>query len=200
MPSKTFYNLDETKKEKLINAAINEFSRVEYEKVSINQIIIHAEIARGSFYMYFTDKEDLMKYLLSEHYKKLVKIMNIAIEKNKGDLECSFSDIYDKLKNYVKKYKNKQFFDNIFIFINNNRTKIKPPELYFIDLFKDKIDYSKYKKDVDIAFNLLLSNLFKFIVMALDNDFKDESRSIYLKTIHIICNGINKEENNDKNI
>ena len=76
MPSKTFYNLDKEKREKLIEAALNEFSRVEYEKVSINQIIMHANIARGSFYMYFTDKEDLMKYLLEEHYKKLLKIIN----------------------------------------------------------------------------------------------------------------------------
>ena len=76
MPSKTFYNLDKEKREKLIEAALHEFSRVEYEKVSINQIIMHANIARGSFYMYFTDKEDLMKYLLEEHYKKLLKIIN----------------------------------------------------------------------------------------------------------------------------
>lgn len=194
MPSKTFYNLDKEKQSKLINAAINEFSRVEYEKVSINQIIIHAGIARGSFYMYFTDKEDLMKYLLSEHYKKLIKIIDIALEMNKGNLESSFIEIYDKLKNYIKKYKNKQFFDNIFIFINNNKAGIRSPDFSFIDIFKEKIDYSLYQEDVNIAFNLLLSNLFKFIVISMDEEYKNESRSIYLKTIHIICNGINKED------
>lgn len=194
MPSKTFYNLDKEKREKLIEAALNEFSRVEYEKVSINQIIMHANIARGSFYMYFTDKEDLMKYLLEEHYKKLLKIINDCLDKNKGDLKHSFIDIYDKLECYVKKLKNKQFFDNVFVFINNYKINLKPPEMYFMDIVKDKIDYSKYKEDVSIAFNLLLNNLFRFIIISMDENFKDDSKDIYLKTIHVICYGIYKEE------
>lgn len=197
MPSKTFYNLDKEKREKLIEAALNEFSRVEYDKVSINQIIMHANIARGSFYMYFTDKEDLMKYLLEEHYKKLLKIINDCLDKNKGDLEHSFIDIYDKLECYVKKLKNKQFFDNVFIFINNNKKSLRPPEMYFMDKIKDKIDYSKYKENISIAFNLLLNNLFRFIIISMDENFKDESKDIYLKTIHVICYGIYKEEKND---
>lgn len=194
MPSKTFYNLDKEKREKLIEAALNEFSRVEYEKVSINQIIMHANIARGSFYMYFTDKEDLMKYLLEEHYKKLLKIINDCLDKNKGDLEHSFIDIYDNLECYVKKLKNKQFFDNVFVFMNNYKINLKPPEMYFMDTVKDKIDYSKYKEDVSIAFSLLLNNLFRFIIISMDENFKDESKDIYLKTIHVICYGIYKEE------
>lgn len=195
MPSQTFYNLDKEKQNKLIDAAINEFSRVEYEKVSINQIIMHAGIARGSFYMYFTDKDDLMKYLLKDHYSKLLKIISKSLDTNNGDLEKSFIDIYDSLVCYVKKYKNKQFFDNIFIFINNNKTELKPPDTYFLDIFKEKIDYPKYKEDeIVIALSLLLHNLFKFIVMSMDDNLKKESKDIYLKTIHIICHGINEEE------
>lgn len=198
MPSQTFYNLDKEKQSRLIEAAINEFSRVEYEKVSINQIIKHAGIARGSFYMYFSDKEDLMKFLLKEHYHKLLKIIDKSLSNNHGDLECSFIDIYDKLTRYIKKYKNKQFFDNIFIFINNNTTELKPPDTYFLDIFKDKIDYSKYQEgEIAIAINLLLHNLFKFLVMSTDKNFKDKSKDIYLKTVHIICHGINEEDKND---
>lgn len=195
MPSQTFYNLDKEKQNKLIEAAINEFSRVEYEKVSINQIIMHAGIARGSFYMYFIDKDDLMRYLLKDHYSKLLKIISKSLDANNGELEKSFIDIYEDLINYVKKYKNKQFFDNIFIFINNNKTELKPPDTYFLDVFKEKINYSKYREDeIVIAISLLLHNLFKFIVMSMDDNLKKESKDIYLKTIHIICHGINEEE------
>ncbi len=195
MPSQTFYNLDKEKQNKLICAAINEFSRVEYEKVSINQIIMHAGIARGSFYMYFSDKEDLMKFLLKEHYNKLLKIISASLENNNGDLEIAFIDIYDELSCYIKKYKNKQFFDNIFVFINNNMHRKKPPDTYFLEIFKDKIDDSKYnKEELAVAISLLLHNLFKFIVMSMDEDSKEKSKEIYLKTIHIICYGINKEE------
>ena len=60
MPSKTFLNLDSGKKSKLLEAAMHEFSnRGLYTEVSINQIIMNAGISRGSFYTYFTDKDDL---------------------------------------------------------------------------------------------------------------------------------------------
>ena len=64
MPSTTFYNLPEEKRERLMAAARAEFLRVPYEDASINRIIREAGIPRGSFYMYFTDKEDLVRYLM----------------------------------------------------------------------------------------------------------------------------------------
>ena len=82
----------------------------------------------------------------------------------------------------------------MFVFINNYKINLKPPEMYFMDTVKDKIDYSKYKENVSIAFNLLLNNLFRFIIISMDENFKDESKDIYLKTIHVICYGIYKEE------
>ena len=39
MPSETFKNLDENKKQRLIKAAIEEFSRVSFSEASINNII-----------------------------------------------------------------------------------------------------------------------------------------------------------------
>ena len=58
MPSSTFLNLPAQKQEKLLEAATREFSQRPYTEASINQIIKDAGIPRGSFYMYFTDKED----------------------------------------------------------------------------------------------------------------------------------------------
>ena len=63
MPSATFYNLPEEKRERLLRAAREEFSRVPYESASVNRIIQSAGIPRGSFYMYFTDKEELFGHL-----------------------------------------------------------------------------------------------------------------------------------------
>ena len=50
MPSATFYNLPEEKRERLLRAAREEFSRVPYESASVNRIIRSAGIPRGSFY------------------------------------------------------------------------------------------------------------------------------------------------------
>lgn len=64
MPTKRFLNLKEEKKQIILEAAAHEFARVPYSSASINQIIKEAGISRGSFYTYFEDKDDLMRYML----------------------------------------------------------------------------------------------------------------------------------------
>ena len=64
MPTDTFFRLPEEKRERILAAAREEFSGVKYGDVSINRIIRAAEIPRGSFYQYFTDKDDLFRYLI----------------------------------------------------------------------------------------------------------------------------------------
>ena len=64
MPTQRFLKLKEEKKQVILDAAVHEFSRVPYSSASINQIIKEADISRGSFYTYFEDKDDLMRYML----------------------------------------------------------------------------------------------------------------------------------------
>lgn len=82
MPKATFINLDEEKKDLVIQSALDEFSSVSYDTASINQICKSAKIPKGSFYQYFNDKLDLYVYLcelgtqkkleaFSEHLKSL---------------------------------------------------------------------------------------------------------------------------------
>ncbi len=59
VPTQTFFHLPKEKQKTLLKAAINEFTQYSFENASINQIIKEASIPRGSFYMYFRDKEDL---------------------------------------------------------------------------------------------------------------------------------------------
>lgn len=85
MPSKTFYNLSQEKQQKIIDASKKEFSNNLYQDVSLNQIIKNSNISRGSFYMYFTDKEDLYFYLLNEYKanfeKVIIKTLMIIMER-----------------------------------------------------------------------------------------------------------------------
>lgn len=64
MPKETFFNLPEEKRAHITNIAIEEFAENEYADVSISRIVARAGIAKGSFYQYFEDKEDLHSYLL----------------------------------------------------------------------------------------------------------------------------------------
>lgn len=62
MPTETFLNLKQPKKDRLMQAITKELSTHTFEHVSIANIIKDAHIPRGSFYQYFTDKTDLYQY------------------------------------------------------------------------------------------------------------------------------------------
>lgn len=64
MPHQTFFNLPEEKRQQILQVALDEFSENDYENVSISRMVARAGIAKGSFYQYFADKEDLYAYLL----------------------------------------------------------------------------------------------------------------------------------------
>lgn len=71
MPSATFFNLPEEKRQRLIDAAWTEMVAVSFDKVSINRIIQNAGISRGSFYQYFSDKLDLLRFLFDQVHQEL---------------------------------------------------------------------------------------------------------------------------------
>lgn len=79
MPTNTFFDLNEEKRERILNAARRVFTRSEYEKASIQDIVSEAGIPRGSFYQYFENKEDLFLYL---HQVNLKKMFSITYQNN----------------------------------------------------------------------------------------------------------------------
>lgn len=86
MPSDTFFRLPEEKRARLIDAAWEEFTAANYADASINKIILKARIPRGSFYQYFTDKEDLFGYLLDQIKEHILKKTYPAIMETEGGL------------------------------------------------------------------------------------------------------------------
>lgn len=64
MPLQTFFNLPEEKQKVLLDYAIEEFAAHDYDSASISRVVTQVGIAKGSFYQYFKDKQDLYQYLL----------------------------------------------------------------------------------------------------------------------------------------
>ncbi len=65
MPKQTFFNLPQEKRETILNAAVEEFAEYGLENASTNRIVKNSGIAKGSFYQYFEDKQDVFTYMLS---------------------------------------------------------------------------------------------------------------------------------------
>ena len=79
MPKKTYFNLSEEKKKKIVKVTYEIFSNIPYEDVHIRDIAKEAGISVGSFYQYFYDKEDLYLYFFTEvelKYTKKLKEIN----------------------------------------------------------------------------------------------------------------------------
>ena len=64
MPKQTFLNLPQEKRETIMNAAIEEFAEYGLENASTNRIVKNSGIAKGSFYQYFEDKQDVFMHML----------------------------------------------------------------------------------------------------------------------------------------
>ena len=67
MPKDNFFKLDQEKRDRIINAAYDEFItyKSNYKKASIKRIVKEADISIGSFYEYFDDKDDLFLFLIN---------------------------------------------------------------------------------------------------------------------------------------
>ncbi|MGB7519822.1 MAG: TetR/AcrR family transcriptional regulator [Spirulinaceae cyanobacterium] len=64
MPTQTFFNLPENKRQTITDNAIAEFATHDYANASITQIVKQSKIAKGSFYQYFENKKELYLYLI----------------------------------------------------------------------------------------------------------------------------------------
>lgn len=76
MPKETFFNIEKSKQKRVLDAAKSVFIKYHYEDVTIDKIVAKAAIAKGSFYQYFDNKEELFTYLffrLGQHKESYLK-------------------------------------------------------------------------------------------------------------------------------
>ena len=97
MCTETFLRLPEEKRRRFLDAAWAEFTAVRFTDVSINQIVRRAGIPRGSFYQYFTDKDDLFAYLMEEVRNHIKEEYRKVLRDNGGDIFQAQLDCFDRM-------------------------------------------------------------------------------------------------------
>ena len=73
MAHKRFGELEETRREGILGAAAAEFTAHGYGGASVNRIIGHAGISKGSLYYYFEDKEDLFATVMEQAMTRMME-------------------------------------------------------------------------------------------------------------------------------
>lgn len=160
MPKSTFHNLDQKKKERIINTAIDEFAENNYYKANITNIIKKAEIASGSFYQYFDGKEDLYKYLIDIIVERKLKYLDQQALSHPEEL--SFFELLRKLyQSGIEFAKENPKLVSIGNYMLNGNCPVcdeiikdqKPQgEIFFRKLIEKAKEDNEIKKDVDPDF------------------------------------------------
>ncbi len=203
MPTLTFNNLPEEKKNIIIEASLKEFKRALLTDASINKIIKDANISRGSFYTYFKDINDLYDYSLNNYKEKIIKIIKQAIKETNGDLFETTKKSYNKILNLCSK--DKQLFKNICLNFNYNVSiRNKMYEENIESKYKTIELISKINKEnlnikteeelfyiIDIIIGLIMRGL---IDLYMDKEKEETIKEKLDKQLEILKRGIYKED------
>ena len=196
MPSKTFLNLPKEKKVKFIKQSLIEFSNYQLKDASINRIIKSCDIARGSFYQYFKDINDLYHYIFEISFEKLEDSFEEILEKTK-DLSKTFILFYDTFITYGSKKSNKDYFENVF----RNATTVSIQEYYnkkkqeYIGKIIQNIDKKSINKSSKENFLYSLELIYYEVIHSatkyfIYNESKKLNESIFKKNIDILLKKI----------
>ena len=149
-----FINTDPDKRDRIINSALEEFSKNSFDKASTNNIVKNAGISKGLLYHYFDSKKSLYKHLQAFS----VKIMVDAIVEN---LDWEDTDLFKRIKDIVLiKFKvcdkypyliefGKNMYENKTIDEMKYIVEDYSPDIYS-EVYNRNIDYTLFKDDIKI--------------------------------------------------
>lgn len=78
---------DESKHQKILQAAVKVFSEKGFYNSRVSEIAKEANVADGTIYLYFKNKDDILISLFEEEFGKIVQNMRAALEKDKDALQ-----------------------------------------------------------------------------------------------------------------
>lgn len=200
MPSTTFFHLPEEKRQRLLGAARAEFVRVPFGEASINRIIREAGIPRGSFYMYFTDKEDLFRYLMETYGELLIQRMGERLDWNRGDLFAASLALFDHVQ---ANWHSGEFREMAAILRRNQRLQPglilnRQGPCAIVDRLRDKIDLSRLdlRTDTDLPdlFHLLISAVAGTMLTAEQDGGVEQARARLIRILGILQRGVAAKE------
>ena len=203
MPTERFLRLPKEKIEAIRIAATKEFTRVPLEEASINRIVHDADISRGSFYTYFEDKQDLLKWLIyaqaEQHFNNYIE----RLRENGGDLWDMLENVFDRGLDLMERAGLINIFQNLiksakFMDIFRGDPEYDPQvcreNQSFMKLLYENIDQDKEPISRE-ALNELIEMHMVVFMMSLKRFFRDgekreEASAYYKRHIRMLHYGI----------
>ncbi|TCK92806.1 TetR family transcriptional regulator [Natranaerovirga hydrolytica] len=198
MPKQTFHNLPLEKKSIIFNAAYKEFSNVSFYDASIANIIREACISRGSFYQYFSNKEDIYFYIVDQLKSQSKVYFENLVKSTKGNLWEIMESLFKHELSLVEDDKYRQFFKQFFLNLNIYLQEHLPKRVVMyedtLEEFMEDIDLSGFKQK-NQEYILYVINLITLVIGELMknkliyNVSNEEIMERYKLQVDIIKNG-----------
>lgn len=149
------------KREIIYNTAYSLFTTKGFNKTTISDIVEQAGVAKGTFYLYFTDKTD---------------IKNKLVSKKAGEL---FLDAHSALtKSIITDFEDKVIFiaDHIINLLNNDKSLLK--------FISKNLSWGIFRRAIDMKLSAEDFNIFAiYYKMATQNPLKYDNPELMLFTI-----------------
>ncbi|HAY73208.1 MAG TPA: hypothetical protein DCY31_05040 [Ruminococcaceae bacterium] len=99
----------QNKRTNILDAAYELFIEKSFNNTSIDDVVKSAGIAKGTFYLYFKDKHDLMERIIIRKGALILRYVLEELMKKRQECQMSFSDqmifITDKIVDYLEQHK-----------------------------------------------------------------------------------------------
>ncbi len=168
-------DINNEKVNRIINCALEEFSKNKFEKASTNNIVKAANVSRGLMYHYFKDKQELFEFLIDFSITIVVKEFKERFDWSDKDLLNRFKQVAEiKLELFFRYPYLIDFYvkavDEALINELKNSERLKNAGIHK-QFYMENIDRSKFKDDIDVdkAINVIRLTLKK-------NNEENESR------------------------
>jgi len=168
-------NIPLDKRSRILNSALEEFSRYGYNNTSTNNIVDNADISKGLLYHYFGSKEKL--YSILKEFAIELAFKNVVDEVNWNE-----SDIYNRVRQYYQiKINIAKQYPYIFQFIKSLHYEMGEKELedyiatisptLYRNLLTYNIDFTKFDDRFDVrkSVNIIKWTIEKYVDDAIDD-------------------------------
>ncbi len=156
-----FEHLTKSKRDRIINAALEEFAKHGYDKASTNSIVKKAAISKGLLFHYFSNKQTLYNYLSNWSFEIIITTMSSGIDWSESDYFKRIEQAW-QIKSkvlleypYLAKFGDRLLEDTDEAAVMAKIAQYNPNIV--ADLYTKNIDFSKFKPDIapDKATNII---------------------------------------------
>lgn len=185
---KKFEALESEKRERIINAAIDEFEKNGYDNASTNEITKNAKISKGSLFVYFGSKQGLYFYLLEAMIRSL-DIIYEEVNWDEKDFLVRLKEIGLIKSRVIKKYPSA--FRFLLAVTKEDSMQVRAEVEKKVKFYSEEayakvyegIDFSKFKADIDLAKMIKMIN---WTINGLAEEYRGASEPLDMLSANVL--------------